>query len=214
MDRLWTPWRYNYVSQAEPDARKGVPPELAAWPADQDRHCVFCNLVASTSYAIASGMESRLAFSAARIVHRGQHCFICLNLFPYGTGHILLVPYEHQDSLAKLSLDAAVEMMQLARLSEDVLRKVYRPHGLNLGMNLGEAAGAGVASHLHLHALPRWSGDTSFITVVGETRVLPEALETTWAKLEQAYTLHATPGDAKSSRAGTAASGLSDDFRN
>lgn len=192
MDRLWTPWRYNYVSQAELVARKGVPPELAAWPADQDKHCVFCNLIAATDYAIATGMDERLTYQVARIVHRTEHCFVCLNVFPYSTGHVLIVPHDHQDSLTKLSIDATLEIMRLARLSEEVLRATYHPHGLNLGMNLGAAAGAGIAEHLHLHALPRWIGDTSFMTVIGETRVLPETLETTWAKLELAFQKYAT----------------------
>ena len=192
MDRLWTPWRYNYVSQADPESRKGVPPELAVWPASEDKHCVFCNLVASADYAIAQGMEPRNADQAARIVHRAEHNFICLNAFPYGTGHILIVPYEHRDSLAKLSESAALEMMRLAKLSEEVLREVYHPHGLNFGMNLGAAAGAGVADHLHLHALPRWTGDTNFMTVIGETRVLPESLDVTWKKLQQAFVVNAT----------------------
>ncbi len=192
MDRLWTPWRYNYVSQAEPGVRKGVPPEFAAWPLDQDKHCVFCNLLASTNYAIAQGTASRAADQAARIVHRAEHTFICLNAFPYGTGHLLIVPYQHRDSLAELPEDAALEMMRLARRTEEVLREVYHPDGLNLGMNLGAVAGAGVADHLHLHALPRWTGDTSFMTVVGETRVLPETLDTTWEKLERAFVSHAT----------------------
>lgn len=189
MDRLWTPWRYNYVTQADPDthARKGVPPELAAWPADLDRHCVFCNLIGSADHAIANGMDAAFVYRAARIVHRAEHCFICLNAFPYGTGHLLIVPYQHVDSLVTLSGEAAREMMMLGRHSERLLREVYRPDGLNLGMNLGSVAGAGVADHVHLHALPRWTGDTSFMTVVGETRVIPEDLQVTWTKMAQAF---------------------------
>jgi ATP adenylyltransferase len=199
MDRLWTPWRYNYVSRAEPETRKGVPAELADWPMAQDRHCVFCNLAGAAEYAIAQGMERARALLAARIVHWAKRCFICLNAFPYGSGHLLIVPFDHRASLAQLPEETALEMMRLARLSEEVLRLTYRPEGLNFGMNLGESAGAGVADHLHLHVLPRWTGDTNFMTVVGETRVLPEALETTWAKMEQAFAARAAFAEQASS---------------
>ena len=192
MDRLWTPWRYNYVSRAEPAARKGVPAALDAWPEDQDRHCVFCNLIAAADYAIAHGMNPEMADLAALIVLRREHCFICLNRFPYATGHILIVPRQHLDSLAQLPVQAAEEMIHLAQEAETVLRSVYRPDGLNFGLNLGEAAGAGVADHLHMHGLPRWSGDTNFMTVVCETRVLPEMLELTWTRLRTAFDKQAT----------------------
>lgn len=189
MDRLWTPWRYNYVTQAEPQARTGVPPALNAWPPSEseDRHCVFCNMVAATDYAIAQGMQHDDAERAANIVHRGLHCFVCLNAYPYSTGHVLISPYRHVDMLAALSTDEAHELVEIAQRSEVVLRHVYNPNGLNLGLNLGEAAGAGVAGHIHLHALPRWVGDTNFMTVTAETRVLPEALDVTWGRLRSAF---------------------------
>jgi ATP adenylyltransferase len=187
MDRLWTPWRYSYITRADVQARTGVPPALADWPAAEDKHCVFCNMIAATDYAIAHGMQQEIAEQAAHIVHRGTQCFICLNAYPYATGHLLIVPYLHLDSLAKLPPDAAQEMMSLAQQSESALRTIYRPDGLNLGMNLGEAAGAGIAEHIHLHALPRWVGDTNFMTVTGETRVLPETLDITWTKLREAF---------------------------
>jgi ATP adenylyltransferase len=187
MDRLWTPWRYSYVSHAEPSARKGVPAALDAWPVEEDRHCVFCNLIAATDFAVRNGMAPEIADQAALIVHRAEHCFICLNAFPYATGHVLILPYQHLDSLTKLSAAAAEELMRLAQTTETVLRDAYRPDGLNFGLNLGEAAGAGVAGHFHLHALPRWSGDTNFMTVTSETRVLPEMLEITWKKLRTGF---------------------------
>jgi len=193
MDRLWTPWRYSYVTRADAQARTGVPPALSDWPAAEDRHCVFCNMIAATDYAIAHGKQPELAEQAARIVCRGTHCFVCLNAYPYSTGHVLIVPYLHLDSLAALPTDAAQEMMLITRRAEVSLRHVYRPDGLNLGMNLGEAAGAGIAEHIHLHALPRWSGDTNFMTVTGETRVLPETLDITWTKLHEAFKLNTTP---------------------
>jgi len=189
MDRLWTPWRYSYATQSETQARTGVPPALNAWPPSEseDRHCVFCNMVAATDYAIERGMQRDDAEMAANIVHRGLHCFVCLNAYPYSTGHVLVSPYRHIDSLAALTPDEAHELIETAQRTEVVLRQVYRPSGFNLGLNLGEAAGAGVAGHVHLHALPRWVGDTNFMTVTAETRVLPEALDVTWTKLRSAF---------------------------
>jgi ATP adenylyltransferase len=187
MDRLWTPWRYSYITRADAQARTGIPTLLADWPAAEDKHCVFCNIIAATDYAITHGMQPEIAEQATHIVHRGTHCFVCLNAYPYSTGHLLIVPYLHADSLAALPPDAAQEMMSITQRAELCLRSVYRPDGINLGMNLGEAAGAGIAEHIHLHALPRWSGDTNFMTVTAETRVLPEALDITWAKLCSAF---------------------------
>jgi ATP adenylyltransferase len=186
MDHLWTPWRYSYVSRADKDARKGVPSALAAWPGDMG--CVFCNMIAAVDFAIAAGGDPTLAEQAAYILHRGQSCFLCLNAFPYSTGHVLIVPYRHVDTLATLETVEATEMIMLAQAIERCLRSVYRPDGLNFGLNLGEAAGAGVANHIHMHGLPRWSGDTNFMTVIAETRVLPETLDITWIRLRQAFT--------------------------
>ena len=140
-------------------------------------------MIAAVDYAIENGMPRETAEQAAHIVYRGKNCFICLNAFPYSTGHLLLLPYQHVDSLAAVAAEAAQELMVLAQRSEVALREVYRPGGINMGLNLGEAAGAGIADHIHLHALPRWSGDTNFMTVTAETRVLPESLDVTWAKL-------------------------------
>ena len=160
MDYLWTPWRYTYVKNA------------STAPG-----CVFCN-------ALALGDDRK-----AYIVHRAEHCFIILNAFPYTSGHVMVVPYAHLDELGKLPTAAASEMMALSQKMETVLRDLYRPDGINLGMNVGAAAGAGVAGHIHMHVLPRWIADASFMTVVGETRVLPEDLETTWERVTQALSL-------------------------
>jgi ATP adenylyltransferase len=186
MDMLWTPWRYAYVTN-NADAhvhRAGVPPELAAWPGDAG--CVFCNLLQSTAYAVEHGSTQEEADRAARIVLRGHDCFLVLNAFPYASGHVMIVPYAHQDALHALPPAAAQEMMQLAQRVDLALRNVYHPDGINMGLNLGKAAGAGVAGHLHLHALPRWEGDTNFMTVIGETRVMPEQLDTTWQRMRHA----------------------------
>ncbi|HEX7157372.1 MAG TPA: HIT domain-containing protein [Edaphobacter sp.] len=192
MDHLWTPWRYAYITRSEEKSRTGVPPELSTWPAAEDKHCIFCNMIAAADYAIAHGMQPERAERAIHLVHRGKFCFICLNAYPYSTGHVLITPYQHVDSLSLLPIDAAYEMMRLTQQTESVLQHVYRPNGINLGMNLGEAAGAGVAGHIHQHALPRWIGDTNFMTVTAETRVLPEALDVTWAKLRDAFAVNAT----------------------
>jgi ATP adenylyltransferase len=189
MDRLWTPWRYSYITRSDPQARSGVPAALSAWPPTEaeDKHCVFCNMIAAVDYAVDQGLERDVAEKAAHIVYRGQYCFICLNAFPYSTGHLLLLPYQHLDTLAALPVDVAHELMTLAQRSELALREVYLPGGINMGLNLGEAAGAGIADHMHVHALPRWSGDTNFMTVTAETRVLPEALEVTWERLRAVF---------------------------
>lgn len=156
MDYLTTPWRYAYVSTA-----------------DKAEGCVFCNV-------------QKLTDEEARIVYRGQHCFVILNTFPYTSGHVMIVPYVHLDELQKLPEPAAREMMSLTQRVEGVLRELYQPDGLNIGMNIGKAAGAGVAGHIHMHALPRWVADANFMTVVGETRVLPESLEITWKRIREA----------------------------
>lgn len=184
MDRLWTPWRYAYITGGKKDARKGVPEALDAWPGDQE--CVFCNMIAAADWAVSHGMPAVEAEQAIHLLERGKSCFLVLNGFPYNNGHLMAVPYQHEASLAELPLSTAEEMMRLARRAERAIRQVYRPDGLNLGLNLGESAGAGVAAHLHLHALPRWSGDTNFMTVVGETRILPEMLDASWERLRQA----------------------------
>ncbi len=157
MDYLWTPWRYAYVSNSEKAAG-----------------CVFCEAAKSTDD------------SKTFIVHRGQHCFVVLNMFPYTPGHVMIVPYAHLDELRKLPADAAGEMMALSQKMEDVLRQLYQPDGVNLGMNIGKAAGAGIAGHIHMHVLPRWVADANFVSVVGETRVLPETLDETWKRMTAA----------------------------
>jgi ATP adenylyltransferase len=160
MDYIWTPWRYAYITAtAKHDGRA--------------EGCVFCEL-------------SKLPDAEANIVYRGTHCFIVLNGFPYTSGHVMVVPFAHVAELQKLPEPAAQEMMALSQRMEGVLRDVYSPDGINLGMNLGRAAGAGVAGHLHMHVLPRWLGDSSFITVTGETRVLPESLAVTYSRLREA----------------------------
>jgi ATP adenylyltransferase len=157
MDYLWTPWRYAYVTGAE----KGS-------------GCIFCDLP-------KLGDDAK-----ARIVYRGQHCYIVLNTYPYTPGHAMVVPFAHLDQLEKLPVESAHEMMDLSQKMEHLLRVLYTPDGINLGMNIGKAAGAGVAGHIHMHVLPRWLADSNFISVIGETRMLPETLDTTYARIKKA----------------------------
>ena len=158
MDYLWTPWRYTYVSSV-----------------DKTDGCIFCSL-------LNLGDDER-----ALIVHRAKFNFIILNAYPYTSGHVMVVPYEHVDRLNLLPETAASEMMELSRRLETVLMETYEPNGVNLGMNIGKAAGAGVTGHIHMHVLPRWVADANFMTVVGETRVLPELLEETYRRLKAKF---------------------------
>jgi len=186
MDHLCSPWRYDYITRVDSDeARPGVSPQLSAWPGNSG--CVFCNLIASSDHAQSTGMDPEKSEAAAGIVLRRKFCFVCLNAYPYTSGHILVVPYAHLDNLAALPQATAHELMDLAQLAEAALQKLYQPHGMNIGLNLGRAAGAGIADHLHLHALPRWLGDTNFMTTIAETRVLPEELATTWKRMRAAF---------------------------
>jgi ATP adenylyltransferase len=195
VDYLWTPWRYTYVTEGDKKKRAGIPEELSAWPGDKG--CVFCNMIAAADYAVEHGMDRRAAERAAGIVLRAKSNFICVNRFPYTSGHIMVVPYDHQASLAALPQETAREMMDLAQRAERAQTEVYRPDGFNFGLNLGKSAGAGVAGHVHLHALPRWTGDTNFLTVVGETRILPEDFFVTWERMRKAFGVDAPDGAAR-----------------
>jgi ATP adenylyltransferase len=187
MDHLWTPWRYQYVTRSAPAGRKGVSEALAAYP--EDKNCVFCNLIGAVQWAIEQGTSKVEAEKAGHILLQGVHCYVCLNAYPYSSGHLMVIPYQHLQSLAELPPVAATEMILLAQRAERALRATYHPDGLNFGMNLGEAAGAGVAEHIHLHGLPRWVGDNNFMSVLGETRILPEMLDESWRRLHAAMQL-------------------------
>jgi ATP adenylyltransferase len=128
------------------------------------------------------------------IVHRGVWNFVVLNRYPYTSGHVMVVPFAHAAQLNAIEPAAAAEMMQTTRMAESCLRNLYRPHGLNVGMNIGESAGAGIAGHIHMHVLPRWFGDSNFMTTIAETRVLPEELSLTWARLQEAFAAAAREG--------------------
>lgn len=141
-------------------------------PTNQDSECIFCHK--------ARAKNDR----AEHILARGMTCFITLNLYPYNNGHLLVVPYRHVGTLDELEPAEAAEMMALTQQAIKVLRAAYAPQGFNIGINQGEAAGAGVAGHLHQHVVPRWSGDTNYMTVVGETRIIPEWIDDTHVQLQ------------------------------
>jgi ATP adenylyltransferase len=159
MDLLWSPWRYEYITG---DAAK----ESA------EGGCVFCRI-----------LESPAEDSEKFILYRAGHCFVILNVYPYITGHLMVVPYSHLANFDELSTAESNELTDLTKRCQTILREVYNPHGFNIGINLGKAAGAGVAGHLHQHILPRWTGDSNFMTTVGQTRTIPEALQVTYDRL-------------------------------
>jgi ATP adenylyltransferase len=162
MDHIFTPWRYTYITTA-----------------DRPHSCVFCDRAPARDVNVQND-ERNL------VIYRGQHCFIIVNAFPYTSGHVMVVPYAHLDRLDLLPSEAAIEMIALAQRVETVLRDLYHPDGINLGMNIGKAAGAGVAGHIHMHILPRWVADANFMSVIGETRVLPETTDLTARRLREA----------------------------
>jgi ATP adenylyltransferase len=163
IERLWTPWRMAYIDAGK-DKAKG-----AAGAGDDG--CIFCDLPA------AADDQANL------IVGRGELVFAILNRFPYNPGHLMVAPYRHVGDYAELTADELAELMVLTRTGVRALRATSEPHGFNLGMNLGTVAGAGIADHAHMHLVPRWGGDTNFMPIVGQTRVLPELLAETWTKL-------------------------------
>ena len=158
MDYLWSPWRYQYVTQSIPE-----------------QGCIFCRKMQENQD------------EGNWILHRGLHNFVLLNLFPYTSGHLMIAPYAHIARLSDADDATWMEMMALTRKAEQALQKTYQPEGINLGMNLGKSAGAGIADHMHLHVLPRWQADSNFITTIGETRVLPELLPDTYRKLKPLF---------------------------
>ncbi|HEX8846293.1 MAG TPA: HIT domain-containing protein [Pyrinomonadaceae bacterium] len=157
MDRLWSPWRYDYIKSGS---------------GEESSRCVFCTM-----------LEAEGEDESKFILTRATHNFVVLNIYPYISGHLMIVPYEHLSEIAFAPKETTDEMMDLTKRAQGLLREVYHPHGFNLGMNLGRAAGAGVADHFHMHIMPRWTGDTNFMTTVGETRVHPEDLAITYQKL-------------------------------
>ncbi|OQB85047.1 MAG: AP-4-A phosphorylase [Chloroflexi bacterium ADurb.Bin120] len=158
MNHIWTPWRMKYI---QGDAA--------------ERACAFC-LAAERE----DGQENL-------VFHRGENLFMILNRYPYTSGHMMCVPFLHVSKLDDLTSEARCELMELVAKAVRVLSDVYKPEGFNVGMNLGSVAGAGIADHLHMHIVPRWGGDTSFISILSGTRVVPESLEVTYQKVKEAW---------------------------
>jgi ATP adenylyltransferase len=158
MKHLWTPWRSTYATRKVPSGQ-----------------CIFCAALTSPDD------------TDNYVLHRAAHNFVILNRFPYSSGHLMIAPNVHVSRLSDVTEEASQEMMHLTRASERILEAIYKPQGINLGMNLGEAAGAGIAAHIHLHVLPRWTGDANFMTVIANTRVMPESLEETYEKLRESF---------------------------
>lgn len=154
MERLWAPWRMAYIEK--PATTPG---------------CIFCNKPKE-----ADDREQLILF-------RGEHCFLIMNLFPYNNGHLMVAPYRHTADVVGLDDAEQAEMMKLTRYCVRVMKDAFRPDGFNIGMNLGKTAGAGIADHLHMHVVPRWDGDSNFMPVLAETKVLPDALFSTYDKL-------------------------------
>ncbi len=157
MERLWSPWRYEYLTSGS---------------GDESSACVFCEIQKDP------GSDEKNF-----VLHRASHSFIVLNIYPYISGHLLIVPFEHVGELDAAAKETTDELMDLTKLCQTALREVYQPGGFNVGMNLGRSAGAGIVNHIHIHVMPRWTGDTNFMATVGETRVIPEDLTTTYRKL-------------------------------
>ena len=158
MTHIWSPWRMKYIENTE-----------------KEEGCVFCNAHAKKNSA------------ANLIAFRGERAFVILNLYPYTSGHLMVVPFVHIATLEEFDPATRAEMMELTSQCTTVLRKIYHPQAFNVGANIGEAAGAGVPGHFHIHIVPRWGADTNFMTVIGETRVLPESLEDTYKRVQEEF---------------------------
>ncbi len=168
---LWAPWRLKYIQSVSKDKTVGK--------------CLFCEIVKKDD-------------KEAYIIHRGRYNYIVLNAFPYTTGHVMIVPYKHVGSIEQLDNETLVEMIELLKMVIGVLKEVYAPDGFNIGFNIGRAAGAGIEAHVHLHIVPRWIGDSNFMTIISATRVLPEALEDTYNKLKSSIRKYISRGHERS----------------
>ena len=170
MNHLWSPWRMTYITMNK-----------------NETVCILCFVLSLTD-----GDENL-------VVHRGELAYVLMNRYPYTSGHLMVVPVEHVSTLGDLTSQARAEIMELTSQALSVLTEVYHPQGFNLGMNLGEAAGAGIAEHLHMHIVPRWVGDTNFMLTTASTRVLPEALEDTYLRIKEAWQRFARSGTTEAS---------------
>ena len=165
MKRLWAPWRMEYIL-------------------DDNKHqsCLFCDISKTNK-----GKVNKAADKRNLILHRGKHCFVMLNKYPYNSGHIMVVPYFHTSTFDGLSDEVLFDIMKTVRNSVEILKKVLSPDGFNIGLNFGKVAGAGMESHMHKHIVPRWTGDTDSMPIISETRVMPEHLMKTYDKLYKLF---------------------------
>ncbi len=163
MRQMWSPWRSQYIQSFKEDDA-------------EDKSCFLCA-------AIRQGSDDE----SALVVNRRSHCFVIMNRYPYNSGHIMVVPLRHIGNLASLDDDELVQLMRTIRDASEVLKSVFRPHGINIGANLGREAGAGVPDHLHFHLVPRWGGDTNFMPVLADVKVVSESMSDTWRKLNEAF---------------------------
>lgn len=177
IERLWAGWRSAYVA--------GEPPDFA--PRSEGLGADGADDAGSELTVFQRILASGLPDDETLVVWRGNTTFAILNIYPYTTGHLLVLPYEPRRGLDDLTVDESAELWLGIRLAGDAIGQAYRPDGLNIGMNIEKAAGAGIPDHLHAHVLPRWAGDTNFMTALAETRVMPESLRETWTKLSSAW---------------------------
>ena len=166
MDRLWTPWRMRYILNS----------------VKKQTGCILCEE--------AKKNDDRKNY----ILYRGRHSFVIMNLYPYNNGHLLIVPNTHESDIDKLPTDELADLMKVTQVSVNILKQAMKPEGFNIGINIGKSAGAGIPEHLHIQIVPRWSGDTSYLTVFDETRVMPQLLEGTYAQLRPYFEKLLTPG--------------------
>jgi ATP adenylyltransferase len=158
MDRLWAPWRMEYVQSTEFEPER----------------CVFC-------------IEPNQCNKKRYVLHCGKHCFVIMNLYPYTNGHIMVSPYKHTNNLSELTSEEQMEIMELITVSTEILKEELHCHGFNIGINVGKAAGAGIAEHLHFHIVPRWTGDINFMAVIGNTKVIPECIDDSYKTLKARF---------------------------
>lgn len=158
MKRIFTPWRMKYLNSEK-----------------KEDGCIFCVVIEQKDD------------SNNLIIHRGERSFVILNRYPYTSGHLMVIPYQHSETLSDLGTETRNEMMELVNKASEVVKEVYKPEGFNIGINMGSAAGAGIADHIHIHVVPRWIGDTNFIPVVGDTRLIPEELDTTYKRIKSEW---------------------------
>jgi ATP adenylyltransferase len=156
-ERLWAPWRLEYIR------------------GPKDEECIFCRAAQSDDD------------EGNYVVHRGEHAFVILNAYPYNNGHVMVAPYAHEPTIEPLDEPTLLEIMLLTRRSMAALRSAYGPEGFNIGINQGKVAGAGIEEHVHAHVVPRWGGDTNFMPVIADTRVLPQSLADSWKELTEAF---------------------------